>query len=148
MLPKNPSTRPTADALPQDRALYVARPLARPADVRAAVVPLPRKSPARRLWVLGPLHRVASTDPRQRWATALRVLAGMAGLAAAAALGWLGYLLALAVVAAVLAAIAWVHAHLFAIGAVAVAALVLLVKTRASSGRSRCAGLHCGGCRH
>jgi hypothetical protein len=148
MLPKNPPTRPTTDPLPPARALYVAGPLARTADARAAVAPLPEKSPARRLWVLSPLRRVASADPRRRWATALRVLAGIAGVAAAAGLGWLAYLLALAVVAAVIAAIAWVHAHLFVIGAVVVAALVLLVKTRAGSRRTGCAGLHCRGCRH
>lgn len=73
-----------------------------------------------------------------------KVLAALAAVAAVAGLVWLVAVAVLEVIALVTALIAWVHTHLIHIGLAVAALVALLIYLSAGS---RCAGLHCGGCR-
>ena len=94
--------------------------------------------PGHRIRVTADLREPVPTWRRVPW---LRLLAWLLALAALGTAVWL-IVLAVSVVALVTAAVAWVSAHLALIVICAVGLGVLLVPVG-----SRCAGLHCGGCR-
>jgi hypothetical protein len=95
--------------------------------------------PGHRIRVTADLRELVPTWRRVPW---LRLLAWLLALAALGGAVWLVVLAVSAVISLVTAAVAWVSAHMTLIVICAVGLGVLL----ASVG-SRCAGLHCGGCR-
>lgn len=95
--------------------------------------------PGHRIRVTADLRELVPSWRRVPW---LRLLAWLLALAALGGAVWLVVLAVSAVVALVTAAVAWVSAHLALIVICAVGLGVLLVSVG-----SRCAGLHCGGCR-
>ncbi len=95
--------------------------------------------PGQRIRVTADLREPVPTWRRVPW---LRLLAGLLALAALGGAVWLVVLAVSAAVALVTAAVAWVSAHLALIVICAVGLGLLLVSVG-----SRCAGLHCGGCR-
>ena len=97
--------------------------------------------PLRRAWIRVPARRVS-------WGrVALRAAGVLGGLAVVAGVVWLVVKAVLSLIAEVLFVVAWVQAHLLVIGVAAVIILLVLFLLSAGSGRSSCAGLHCGGCR-
>lgn len=120
-------------------ALEVAHAAGRLVDVREVA-----ELPGRRLHVVAELRELPVPRPTRWPARPWLATAYAVGAAAAAGLVVLVVMAVVAlvstVVAAITAAVAWVSANLALILA-AVVALVLVL------GGSKCAGLHCGGCR-
>ncbi len=115
-------------------ALDLARRDGRLAGVRDLV-----ELPGHRVRVTADLRELVPTWRRVPW---LRLLAWLVALAAVGGAVWLIVLAVSAVIALVTAAVAWVSTHLTLIILCAVGLVALLVPVG-----SRCAGLHCGGCR-
>ena len=95
--------------------------------------------PGRRIRITADLREPVPTWRRVPW---LRLLAWLLALAALGGAVWLIVLAVSALIALVTAAVAWVSTHLALIVISAVGLVVLLVSVG-----SRCAGMHCGGCR-